>query len=238
MGKPYCRVVASVLKSADDVHELLTELPNGAVVHVDECHTLSPESTAVLLDVLNGTSQYNRKDFWFVFSTNLSASLPAALKNRCLQVKLREYTPDELSQMALNVAAAESIELAPGVSKYIANRCHGIARYAVIYTESLIRANPTAPSVTLDMAKAYFASNGVDELGLSDEHRQYIRVLDRLGTVSAHTLAAALGENATTEIETAIEPLLLKHGLITITSRGRTLTEKGAKYAESLAKEG
>lgn len=234
LGKPYCRVVASVLKTADDVHDLLTNLPNGSVVHIDECHTLAPEPTAVLLDVLNGTTQYNQKDFWFVFSTNLSASLPAALKNRCMQVKLREYSLKELSQIANNTAKKESVELAQGVSDYIAARCHGIARYAVIYTESLIRANPTAESITVDMAQTYFAANGVDDLGLSDEHRQYIRVLDKLGTISAHSLAAALGENSTTEIETAIEPLLLKHGLITISSRGRTLTEKGTEYASHL----
>lgn len=234
LGKPYCRVVASVLKSADEVHELLNSLPTGAVVHVDECHTLTPEPTAVLLDVLNGTTQYNQKDFWFVFSTNLSASLPAALKSRCMTVKLREYSVDELAQIAANTAKKESISLGYGVSDYIAKRCHGIARYAVIYTENLIRANPTAESINIDMAKAYFSEYGIDDLGLSDEHRQYVRVLNELGTVSAHSLAAALGENSTTELETAIEPLLLKHGLITISSSGRTLTEKGVEYASHL----
>lgn len=234
LGRPYCRVVASVLKSADDVHELLSALPAQTVVHIDECHTLAPEPTAVLLDVLNGTTQYKQKDFWMVFSTNLSASLPAAMKSRCMTVKLREYTVQELAQIATDKAKAEAATLGRGVADHIAERCHGIARNAVKYTGELILANPKAETIDLDMTKAYFSATGVDALGLGQEHRQYICALAKLGTASAHSLAVALGENATSEIEEAIEPLLLKKGMITISSRGRTLTPEGQRYAESL----
>lgn len=234
LGKSYCRVVGSVLKSGDDCHELLSSLPNGAVVHIDECHTLAAEPTAVLLDVLNGTSKYKAKDFWVVFSTNLSASLPVALKNRCLQIKLHDYSLDELTQIIENIAANESVSLDSEAGGYIAKRCHGIARYAVIYTKSIIRANPTSNHIAFEMVQNYFKENGIDDFGLNEEHRQYIKALDKLGVGSIHSLAAAIGENSNTEIENVIEPLLLKHGLVTITSRGRILTEKGLEYVNHI----
>ena len=44
------------------------------------------------------------------------------------------------------------------------------------------------------------------------------------------SLAAALGENDASELLGTVEPLLLRHGLISISSRGRSLTDKGRRY--------
>ena len=121
------------------------------------------------------------------------------------------------------------------VARYVAERCHGIARYAKNYMAQIITSNASSDKITLSQVNNFFDLRGIDDFGLRAEHRQYILQLYKLEHASVTALAAALGENDTSEIANATEPLLLKHGLINITSKGRMLTETGRQYAEAIA---
>lgn len=241
-GKPFIRLAASVLKSGEDVIALLNEIPNGSTVLVDECHTLAAKPEAVIYDVTSNGFKDNEgktKEFFFMFATNLSGKLPDALKNRCTELKLKDYTESELSTIAELTAKDNGVSLESGVSEYIAKRSHGVARYAVEYCKDIIIETAADKQiVTLANTKEFFARRGIDGLGLKDEHRQYVRQLAALGQASSHSLAAALGENDVTEVQKSIEPLLLKHGLIAISSRGRYLTAQGQSYAQALLQKG
>lgn len=237
IGKRLFRVTASVLKTSDDVYALLGAMSEGDALLVDEAQAMSPKASAVFFDVTsNGYKAEDGtvKEFFFIFATNISAKLPDALKNRCLELRLNDYTVSELAQMVQATAKNAEIGLGNGVAEYIAERSHGIARYAIDYTKDVITENAgKGECITLEQIKSFFALRGIDSLGLKAEHRNYVRQLSLLGQASVATLAAALGENDTSEIEKATEPFLLKHGLITITSSGRTLTEAGKTYAKS-----
>lgn len=241
-GKPFVRLAASVLKSGEDVIALLNEIPNGSTVLVDECHTLAAKPEAVIYDITSNGFKDNdgkTKEFFFMFATNLSGKLPDALKNRCTELKLKDYTESELSIIAELTAKDNGVSLESGVSEYIAKRSHGVARYAVEYCKDIIiETAADKQTVTLANTKEFFARRGIDGLGLKDEHRQYVRQLAALGQASSHSLAAALGENDVTEVQKSIEPLLLKHGLIAISSRGRYLTAQGQSYAQALLQKG
>lgn len=239
IGKRLFRVTASVLKTSDDVYELLGEMSNGDALLVDEAQAMSPRAAAVFFDVTsNGyrTPDGQIKEFFFIFATNISARLPDALKNRCLELRLNDYSISELAQMVQSTAQNAQMGLENGVAEYIAERSHGIARYAIDYTKDVITENAgNGDLITMDQIQSFFVLRGIDSLGLKAEHRNYVRQLLSLGQASVATLAAALGENDTSEIERATEPFLLKHGLITITSSGRMLTEAGKVYAQSVA---
>lgn len=241
-GKHFVRLAASVLKSGEDVIALLNEIPNGSTVLIDECHTLSAKPEAVIYDITsNGFKDQDgkAKEFFFMFATNLSGKLADALKNRCTELKLKDYTESELSTIAELTAKDNGVSLESGVSEYIAKRSHGVARYAVEYCKDIIiETAADKQAVTLADTKEFFARRGIDGLGLKDEHRQYVRQLAALGQASSHSLAAALGENDVTEVQKSIEPLLLKHGLIAISSRGRYLTAQGQSYAQALLQKG
>ena len=241
-GKPFVRLAASVLKSGEDVIALLNEIPNGSTVLIDECHTLSAKPEAVIYDVTSNGFKDNdgkTKEFFFMFATNLSGKLPDALKNRCTELKLKDYMESELSTIAELTAKDNGVSLESGVSEYIAKRSHGVARYAVEYCKDIIIETAADKQiVTLANTKEFFARRGIDGFGLKDEHRQYVRPLAALGQASSHSLAAALGENDVTEVQKSIEPLLLKHGLIAISSRGRYLTAQGQSYAQALLQKG
>lgn len=238
LGRRLFRVTASVLKSAEDVHNLLATMSSGDVLLIDEAQELGAKAAAVFYDILS-TGGYNADgcsvhEILFLFATNLSAKLPDALKNRCIELRLKDYSVPELCQMVQMTAKDAEVSMDDDVAAYIAERSHGIARYAINYAKELITENAGEGNrLMLAQAKAFFDLRGIDALGLKAEHRDYMRQLAALGQASVATLAAALGENDTSEVERATEPLLLKHGLITITSSGRTLTEAGKVYAQS-----
>lgn len=237
-GKSFIRIAASVLKSGEDVVALLNEIPNGSTLFVDECHALVPKPEAVIYDVTSSGFKDNdgkEKEFFFIFATNLSGKLPDALKNRCIELKLKDYSESELATIVELTAKDNGVSIEAGVSEYIAKRSHGVARYAVEYCKDIIIETVADKQiVTLANTKEFFARRGIDELGLKDEHRQYVRQLAVLGQASSHSLASALGENDVTEVQKSIEPLLLKHGLIAISSKGRYLTAQGQSYAQAL----
>jgi Holliday junction DNA helicase RuvB len=68
----------------------------------------------------------------------------------------------------------------------------------------------------------------VDEHGLSNSDRQYLRAL-RTGRRGFNNLCQLVSVGAD-EVRTVIEPYLLQLGLINITPQGRELTELGRRY--------
>ena len=241
IGRRLIKVSASVLKTADDVYGLLNEASNGETIFIEESHAAGTKAIAVLLDIMSSgfkTDDGTAREFFFIFATNVSAKLPDALKNRCLELRLNDYSVPELAQMVSATAKDAEMTLEGGVAEYISERSHGIARYAIDYTKDVITENAgQGETVTLRQIQAFFANRGIDRLGLKAEHRKYIRQLSLLGKASLSTMASALGENDTSEVEKATEPFLLKHGLVSITSNGRVLTEKGKAYLKSMEDE-
>ena len=159
---------------------------------------------------------------------------PAALPSRCLTIRLNDYDKRELSEIARLTARSMNVDADDAACGAIADRCHGIARYAVAYTRDIVietTANKDLceRSAAADV-EAFFAGRGIDALGLGEEHRNYLKQLRALGFASASSLAGALGENDASELLGTVEPLLLRHGLISISSRGRSLTDKGRRY--------
>jgi len=85
-------------------------------------------------------------------------------------------------------------------------------------------------TVTKTMANNHLASIGIDRDNLTDSDRQYIGVLARReGHVSLQNLVSSLGLDEISVIRD-IEPYLMQAELISVESRGRSLTEKGKQY--------
>lgn len=85
-----------------------------------------------------------------------------------------------------------------------------------------------SPSVVNDA----LALEGVDQLGLDDLDRKYLRVLANVyqgGPVGVEAVAATLGEDSGT-LEDVVEPYLLQIGFLARTRRGRMLTQQATDY--------
>jgi len=76
-----------------------------------------------------------------------------------------------------------------------------------------------------------FAEFGIDEMGLDRDQRLYLKILlENDGPVGIESLSMRLGEKNVSEVKQLIEPYLWSKGLITSSSRGRELTEKGHRH--------
>ena len=76
----------------------------------------------------------------------------------------------------------------------------------------------------------------IDEHGLTAEDRNVLKTIHHNfsgGPVGIQALATTLSEDVHT-IEEVYEPFLVQVGFIERTPRGRSITEKGAEYLQSL----
>jgi Holliday junction DNA helicase RuvB len=72
---------------------------------------------------------------------------------------------------------------------------------------------------------------GIDDIGLDDLDRKYMRAVADIyggGPVGLEAIAATLAEDAGT-IEDLVEPYLLQIGFLARTRQGRRLTKQGAE---------
>jgi Holliday junction DNA helicase RuvB len=76
------------------------------------------------------------------------------------------------------------------------------------------------------------ALEGVDELGIDQLDRTYLRIIAETytgGPVGLEAVAATMNEDAGT-LEDVVEPYLLQIGFLARTRRGRMLTRAGAEH--------
>jgi Holliday junction DNA helicase RuvB len=86
--------------------------------------------------------------------------------------------------------------------------------------------------ITHDIALHTMKTLGIDEYGLDDMDREMMRLMLRDydgGPVGLKTMAALIGEPVNT-VEDAMEPYLMRMGLLARTPRGRELTEAGRAH--------
>lgn len=119
----------------------------------------------------------------------------------------------------------------------IASRCLGIPRIAVSLAEKIrdqvLYDHPYLVKVTKDDVTRTFALEKIDDLGLGQSHRTYLRALAKDGKARGlGTLAAQLGQNKAV-VEDTVEPILLSLGFIDATPKGRVITADGMKHLSS-----
>jgi holliday junction DNA helicase RuvB len=231
-----------------DLAAILTGLEPGDVLFVDEIHRLPRQVEEVLypamedlqLDIVVGKGPGARSirldlpPFTLVGATTRTGLLSSPLRDRFgFAAHLEHYEPAELEVIVRRSAGLLGVTLDAGGGDEIARRSRGTPRI----TNRLLRRVRDYAEVEGDgrvdrsVARAALAVFDVDELGLDRLDR---RVLEALcgnfggGPVGLATLATAVGEEPET-VETAVEPFLLRTGLLQRTPRGRTAT--AAAYA-------
>jgi len=123
----------------------------------------------------------------------------------------------------LSLAALTAIAQRSRGTPRIANRLlRRVRDYAQVKTGGRL-----APAVV----DAALQLEGVDELGLDELDRKYLRVIADVyqgGPVGLEAVAATLGEDSGT-LEDVVEPYLLQIGFLARTRKGRQLTLAGAE---------
>ena len=226
-----------------DLAAIITPLPPGDVLFIDEIHRLSNTVAEVLysamedyaIDIMVGTGTSMRSiridipKFTLVGATTRSGQLTAPLRARFgVQLRLELYTPEQLGDIVLRSAGVLGVPIDNDGALEIASRSRGTPRIA----NRLLKRTRDFAQVMHDgiideeIARLSLNRLEIDELGLDDFDRRILSTIINFyngGPVGIETLAAALGEESVT-IEDVYEPYLMQIGFLTRTPRGRCVT--------------
>jgi len=234
---------------AADLASMLTNLQDGDILFIDEIHRLNRSVEEVLysamedyaIDIMLGkgpSAKSLRLDipkFTLIGATTRTGALAAPLRDRFGMIhRLEFYDPKDLATIlersasilntSINKESSALLSTRSRLTPRIANRLlRRVRDYADINGDGIINSHITLKALEL---------LEVDELGLDPADRVLLLSIienHNGGPVGLNTLAAILGDEATT-IEDFYEPFLLQIGMIERTPRGRKTTVKAHNH--------
>lgn len=245
LGVNFRSTSGPVIAKAGDLAALLTNLEDRDVLFIDEIHRLNPAVEEILypamedyqLDLIIGEGPAARSvkidlaKFTLVAATTRVGLLTTPLRDRFgIPVRLNFYTAEELEIIVHRGARIMKLGMSKEGAKEIARRARGTPRIAgrLLRRVRDFAEVANANKVTREIADQALTRLSVDNKGLDDLDRRYLRMIaDNYGggPVGVETIAAGLSEPRDA-IEDIIEPYLIQQGLIQRTPRGRMLAHK------------
>jgi Holliday junction DNA helicase RuvB len=228
------------IEKAGDLAGLLTTLPEGAILFIDEIHRLQPAIEEYLypamedykVDIIidqgpNARSvRLNLPKFTLVGATTRSGMISAPLRSRFgMTCRLDYYAAEELGTIVERSAGLLGVDIDAGVTREIANRSRGTPRIANNLLQwcrdyAQVRAGGL---ITAEAASAALAMLDIDGDGLDEMDKRILEsVVHRFGggPVGLNSLAVSVGEEPGT-LEEVHEPFLIMRGYLQRTPQGR-----------------
>ncbi|MFW6159194.1 MAG: Holliday junction branch migration DNA helicase RuvB [Planctomycetota bacterium] len=249
IGSKLVQSSGPALSRTGDLMGILTGLGRRDVFLIDEIHRMpiaveefvypAMEDRKVQFVVDRGafakTVEVPLKNFTLVGATTKAGLLSKPLRERfAIFHHVEFYAPDDLQAIVTRSAGLLGIPIDEDAAAEIARRSRGTPRITNNY---LKRVRDFAQvkgdgHITLDVARKALDMLGVDELGLDELDRRFLRVIADFydgGPVGIDALAATLNEDRGT-LEDVVEPYLLRVGLLNRTSKGRRATRRAFKH--------
>jgi Holliday junction DNA helicase RuvB len=211
------------LEKGGDLIGILTHLEDGDILFVDEIHRtpkiveefLYPAMEDFAIDFVFDkgiharSHRYRLNRFALVGATTRVGLLSAPLRDR-----FGIFDED---------AAAELAQRSRGTPRIVNRLLKRVRDYALVRADGII---------TEEVVQAALALEGVDEKGLTDLDRRYLKTIIDFyhgGPVGIEAIAATLQEETDTLVD-VVEPFLLKIGLLIRTSSGRKASEAAFRH--------
>lgn len=243
MGVEIRQTSGPVLEKAGDLAGLLTSLPPGGILFVDEIHRLHrtieeylyPAMEDFRLDILldRGPSarsvQIRLEPFTLIGATTRAGLLTSPLRARFGMVgRVDFYSASDLTRIVQRSAGILRVEIETTAVAEIARRSRGTPRIANrllrrVRDYALVEGDGV---VTQELCQAGLTLLDVDERGLDEMDRRFLRALAVTyggGPVGISSLGATVGEEPDT-LEEVHEPYLVQQGLVQRTRLGRVAT--------------
>lgn len=234
---------------AADLASMLTNLQNGDILFIDEIHRLNRSVEEVLysamedfaIDIMLGKGPSAKSlrleipKFTLIGATTRMGALAAPLRDRFGHIhRLDFYTEVDIANIIKRSAAILGSAIDENASGMLSTRSRLTPRIA---NRLLKRVRDYADVngngiIDHEIATSALQLLEIDELGLDSSDRMLLGAIiaqHRGGPVALNTLAAVLGDEATT-IEDFYEPFLLQIGLMERTPRGRVTTAKAHSH--------
>lgn len=224
------------------------------VIAFDEIHMLSEALQSSLLTLLqsrvfvsppdrNGVvKRIPIENFTFIAATTDDDKLLNTIKDRCLRLKFQmvDYTPEELKRIYKNKVASKGLSITDDAIEACIPRSRGSIRYVNAFVEGLNttlyndEGQLTSLVIDTETVKKYFADRGIDAIGLEKKDVEVLRAIEENATpMGSETLASRVGLEVKKYLS-EYEPYLVKIGFISVTPRGRVLTEKAKNYLKGV----
>lgn len=243
VGASFRATSGPAIERPGDLAAILTGLEPGDVLFLDEVHRLPRTVEEVLypamedyqLDIVIGKGPGARSirldlpRFTLVGATTRTGLISSPLRDRFgFSAHLEHYEVGELERIVVRSAGLLSVPVSAEAAMEIASRSRGTPRIANRLLRRVRDVAEVEGDGRVDLALARHALElfDVDELGLDRLDRRVLEALvDRFGggPVGLTTLATAVTEEPDT-LEDAVEPFLLRCGLLQRTPRGRIAT--------------
>ncbi len=233
-------------RSFEEMMIRLSESGKPVAIGMDEIHKLSDSIQSNLLTLLQDRV-YNYHDangvghnlyfpeLTFIGATTDYNRVLGTIKDRCsnLLFHMVDYTREEMTKILVNKLAMMGMTAEPEVLTECVNRCRSSVRDIVaivkgLHTKAVIR---RVTEVSMDMAMEYFRERGLDEIGMKEPERRLLNIVasEPRGSVSADAIAARLHMDVSVMIDEH-EPFLMKIGFLTVSSKGRSITDRARDY--------
>ncbi len=251
MGTNFKASSGPALTKAGDLMGILTNLEHGDVLFIDEIHRLSPAVEEYLysamedyeIDFVVDSGMHSRtitlpiKPFTLIGATTRIGLLGPPMRARFgIAHHLDFWCVEDLLSRCRMSAKMLQLPYEESAVELLAGRARGTPRIA---NRLLRRCRDYAQvkgqgKLTPAIVAAALQLEGIDELGLDDLDRRFLRTIIEIykgGPVGVEAVAATLGEETDTLVD-VVEPFLLQSGLLARTRRGRQVTRRGAQHLD------
>ena len=233
-----------MLDKPGDLAGILSAMTTGAVLFIDEIHSLkrvveeylysAMEDYRITIPIGDGPTAsvvtLNLNPFTLVAATTREGQLSAPMRSRFgIRERLDLYSVDDLTRILSRSATLLGVDAEHDGLEEIARRSRGTARYANNHLRRIRDLAQVRYDNHLDAAVAGegLAMLGIDDAGLTELDRRILRCLaEHARPVGLKTLAISVGEEEAT-IEDVYEPYLIQSGFLLKTPSGRTLARRG-----------
>lgn len=237
------------LDKGGDLIGILTHLEEGDILFVDEIHRIPKAVEEFLYPAMEDfavdfvfdkgfharSHRYRLNHFTLVGATTRVGLLSAPLRDRFgIFRSLDFYNEQDLVKISGRSAALLETVIHDDGASELAKRSRGTPR---IVNRLLKRVRDYAQvkadgTVTREAVRAALSLEGVDEKGLTDLDRRFLKTVIEFyegGPVGIDAIAATLQEETDTLVD-VVEPYLLKIGMIIRTSSGRKASESAYRH--------
>jgi len=239
LNLPVFRFIGCELKKSAQLKELLKAPDCGAMLFIDEIHSISKEISELLYPIMEDRQMSSPTDptltiylnpLIVIGATTEPGGLEKPLLDRfTLKFTIPQYTGMQMIEIAKGMALKMSaLNYTSDAIIAIAKRSKNVPRIAgnLIFqvNDSAIANNVT--TITYGFVKEVMDRNGVTDDGLDCTDRKIIESLQQHDILGLSTLSSLVGEDPDW-ISKVYEPYLMQKGYLLRTPKGRTLTARG-----------
>jgi Holliday junction DNA helicase RuvB len=246
MGGALKTVTGVSLQKVSDITSILANIKKNDFLFIDEIHRINKKIEEVLysamddftLDLIIGEGSQAKivkiklPNFTVLGATTKYGLLSQPFRNRFgIHFRFEEYNLEDLCTIISNFGKKNQLTITYEAAFEIAQRAKKTPRIALNLTKRIADFMYAKEEKELSKQLVLYAVNkmGLDEVGLENIDRSYLRILKINKPIGLQTVSAILQESTST-IEDTVEPYLMALKFIERTSKGRVITLEGLAH--------